>query len=763
MPRFGMLPEIRAAYKQALAELRAAGQEAKTYYKYVTDPKVAQTIATQGPRMGQHEPWKPEGSYFTPNLYDIPPLTVGLNSSLADMKTLLREGSIIRMVPKPGTTARAETDNKLAGQFDAWMKNVAKPKKNQAEAYSNGIGYQEPNYYDLPNKDQVKLNTQWSKDLPPSDLFHVQEADGAPDLLESIVRNPKAVRIFSKDKAWLPALMASVLGVGASAEDSDAVMLPEVRRLMLEAQRLGGKKLFHSTINPKNLMTEGIGDPLRSSSVKELHKPMGFYAADRVEKIPGHLSGMYDGTQTTQALREKLNRHMTSVEEMFNPEVVGDTPIVRMILKPDAKVREIPETFMHDYNRELKNIRRDLRKIDGEPAPMLPLSETELTQHWQDLADVLKIDNVDGQPRLAEWLTLNPDKVQGMYWENMSWTPEGGTVVHGPYKKRRFGWPSERGASRSDLGLSPSSGKKWESSSVGGFEPPGPGPKPEAMNGFTDPNVAAKYYKEMYDQHISEGNEMMAEYALENAKQVKQYMKQQAGQSKLGIGQLNPYQPGEIKVKNYMDTDWSGKPVAGAIATALGVGGLVGGASDADAFPLGKLKAINKPIANATRSTEEFYHLLGHKIQGKEVVDVLRNPKNDWRYVIVKDEKGKRYQLPMTKDYLNVYAGAKGTQDYLERFRLEGYQGKKLQALKSLNIRENKRFATEDVKTAEFKEWNKSQMLKAKEIDPELVNDYAYVKVLNDEGGGTQGQSLYMPREYADFLAAKGYVKILKH
>jgi hypothetical protein len=53
-------------------------------------------------------------------------------------------------------------------------------------------------------------------------------------------------------------------------------------------------------------------------------------------------------------------------------------------------------------------------------------------------------------------------------------------------------------------------------------------------------------------------------------------------------------------------------------------------------------------------------------------------------------------------------------------------------------------------------------MEKAREIDPSLVNDYVYVHVLDDAGGNTKGQSLYVPKRYAEFLAQKGYVKILK-
>lgn len=199
----------------------------------------------------------------------------------------------------------------------------------------------------------------------------------------------------------------------------------------------------------------------------------------------------------------------------------------------------------------------------------------------------------------------------------------------------------------------------------------------------------------------------------------------------------------------------------------LGVGALAAGgvlsSEPSDAFPIGKLGKLNPKILSHPRNEEALDALLGHVLRGTdEVVDVRRHPKNDWRYVITKTAEGKHQQLPMTKDYLNVYAGARGTQKYERKFEQQGYQGKKVQALKSLNIREEKRANTSHVKDKDFRAWNTAQMEKAREIDPSLVNDYVYVHVLDDAGGNTKGQSLYVPKRYAEFLAQKGYVKILK-
>lgn len=184
----------------------------------------------------------------------------------------------------------------------------------------------------------------------------------------------------------------------------------------------------------------------------------------------------------------------------------------------------------------------------------------------------------------------------------------------------------------------------------------------------------------------------------------------------------------------------------------------------AEAMPLGKLTGVKEVVADLGRSEDAFYRLIGTKLNLQagggtrkpfEVVDVLKNPKNDWRYVIVKGPKGERKQLPMTKDYLEVLSGAIGTKEYTQKFESLGLHGKTLQALKSLGIREEKRTNTVDVSDKKFRAFNEMQAAKAQEIDPKLLNDYSYVR--NEDG-----QLLYMPKQYADFLSKKGYVKILK-
>jgi UDP-galactopyranose mutase len=117
---------------------------------------------------------------------------------------------------------------------------------------------------------------------------------------------------------------------------------------------------------------------------------------------------------------------------------------------------------------------------------------------------------------------------------------------------------------------------------------------------------------------------------------------------------------------------------------------------------------------------------------------------------IVKNAEGERFQLPMSGDYMNVLLGSKGTKDYVQELALQGYQGKKLQTLKSLGIREAKK-ENSAISDKLYKDWNTMQANKAYEIDPALVNDYRYVR-------NEAGELLYMPKSYADFLQAHGYV-----
>lgn len=581
------------------------------------------------------------------------------------------------------------------------------------------------------------------------------------------------------------AALAALTGLGAyetaKPNEANAVMLPEVRALMNEAVKAGGKKLYHWAYWPEDLMKKGFVDPMQMEKQKEAHKPMALYATDQLQKIPGHLSFVYKDTDTTKALRQKLSDNLEMYE---NTAALEPTPnlekIVRIVMKPDANIRNMPESFMHDYNQELKGIRRRLLSQEGKgPGTReynLPLDEKTLTQHWQDLVDGLKIQGVDFQPDVAEHLLLNPEKVAGMFWEHQAWTPEQGLQTFGEPISRKFGLPMNRGRSRVDVGLPPRFPM---------FKAPAPTPSPPAAakpvtksgavdwdkqvswnpgaSGYTNPELGSKLSYEEMSKNRSTVDLLGTDpegYAYPNLMKAATSYDQQA---------LRKMKRGDVLASlQNTASELKKKLFPGAIATALGVGGLVGTSSNSEAMPLGKLQTAAKAIPNTLRSEDAFYKLIGHQLnlsfkggerKPYEVVDVLKNHKNDWRYVVVKDETGKRFQLPMTKDYLNVYLGAKGWQSQREMFNNSSYQDKKYMALKSLGIREAKREATSHVNDTDFRAWNTMQMGKAKEIDPNLVNDYTYVKVLGDE----KGKALYMPREYATFLAQKGFVKILQH
>jgi hypothetical protein len=108
-------------------------------------------------------------------------------------------------------------------------------------------------------------------------------------------------------------------------------------------------------------------------------------------------------------------------------------------------------------------------------------------------------------------------------------------------------------------------------------------------------------------------------------------------------------------------------------------------------------------------------------------------------------------------DYLSVLNGAVGTKKYLNDFEQATLFGKDQQALKSLGMREvgreNGPIPANRVKP--FKAFNSMQAGMAHEIDPDLVNDYVYVRTAPKE------PLLYMPRPYAEHLQKAGVLKII--
>jgi len=169
-----------------------------------------------------------------------------------------------------------------------------------------------------------------------------------------------------------------------------------------------------------------VQDPKLASSAKEGHKPLGLYATDQLKKIPGHVAFAYKGTDTTKALKKRLLEHW-GIKDYSNIEGNVDSRIARIVMKPDTNIREISEEFMHSYNKMLAQVRKQMAKMEGDQELyQKPLAKKDLTQHWQDLTDVLKIKQVDMQPDVAEHIITNPEKIGGIFWENAAWTPEQG-------------------------------------------------------------------------------------------------------------------------------------------------------------------------------------------------------------------------------------------------------------------------------------------------------------------------------------------------
>lgn len=606
-----------------------------------------------------------------------------------------------------------------------------------------------------------------------------QAAEQTPKLLkpspwttptgQSVFRDTARASILPKLAAG-GTITSAVLG---SPEDSEALMLPEVRAAMLKAIEAGGKQVFHHAREAGKLVEEGIQDPLTVAKQLEQHKPMGLYLTDKPKKIPGHLSGVYADTSTSKGLKSLLARDM-----MNNAMQEGTTAdnTIRMVIDPTARIKSMYEKDMHGYNEEVRNIYRDLwsREHPQEPLQANPfvagIPREAKAQHYQDIADVLHIKDVDDQPGLSEYILLNPDKAS-MFYENMYRTPEEGLKIVGPAKnssvfqkvedERRWGDILNK---YNKFYFSRPSQKQLDAiSDMFKLDP----------NGFTDEELS--YLSKQGDKIHPELQEAVAPTPQEvpfKGLKAEQPVKEFDLKSKIDLyqslvnsaikegnePQISIFQNELFKLQSQFDPKIN-KAIAGLAGGGAIAGAVLGSPDEAQALPLGNIKALNRPIANAIRSKDAFGKLIGNFLpNGMEIVDVQKNPNNDWRYIIAKDINGKRFQLPMTKDYLEAYMGAVGTKKYLNKFENVGELEKEMQAVKSMDIRTQKRNNTSDVKPSTFHEWNKAQVEKVKQIDPSLVHDYAYVKVLD----GSADQPIYMPRAYADYLAKKGLVKILK-
>lgn len=550
-----------------------------------------------------------------------------------------------------------------------------------------------------------------------ADILKVLDAEGGAVQSEHIIRNPKKVSMFSDKKAWLPSVASLAAGgvMSATPSDSEAAMPPQIRQMYNLAREAAQKTLYHHSYTPEQLMEKGV-DPAKFTSGMESYKPKGLYWAESPVNIPGHLSGSWPANNAATLTR--LKQHQTGSFERR-----GATSIIRGTVSPEAQIFTIPEQQLRDEYGKFRSMMR-LNQPQGSTADDFDsMVKDAWTKELTKRGDVLHIPDADahlyadgtGFPGKPEYIALHPD-FMNMFYENLARTPSTG-------KTKIYSDERDQAAA-----------KKYVDKMLG--------PLPSLQAGL-DSGMASDAFGEYIaptDTVASKSKDLAdsAEKWYQESSQLLSDLKAGgSGLAKLGI------------------------PVGLATSILLGD-------QDAEASPLGKLskESLKDTIRSTSlpRNESALDRMLGKTLNlhfgdsaertPHEVVDIRRHGP-DSHMVIVKDAQGNRSQLPMTNDYLNAMLGAQGTKDYVEQFAGQGLQGKKIQSLKSLGIREAKKDSGAIKNDNLFRDFNSMQKAKASEIDPALANDYVYVK-------NQQNETLYMPKTYADFLAKKGHVKILK-
>jgi len=612
--------------------------------------------------------------------------------------------------------------------------------------------------------------------------------------------------------------MQGVEGLGSlvSPPEAEAGLAPEIRKLYQAtlAKNKGTmipKAWYHTSQDPGGLVmagTKALPEAAAEATVNEHYKPFGLYLSETPQNIPGHLTGTWNMGGTTLSKRFK---------GIVRPQMQsrGATDVVRAVTAPDSRILSLTEPeLQNEYLKFRAQYGPDSRRS------VMPINEalehkikTEWTKHLQTQADVLHIDGVDGTKDVPEYLHLNPDKLS-MFYENKARTPETGVTTapwarpdlrdSGSVRQRILNRLADKGIVYPETGRPPSTSILKGIGGMNGIEVPevnwkakDPEWQAKAQDWFEDSGKLLDA-KDKAASKAAKASDMFGEYFGPEEGMVlptidlKEPFEQQAAKAYFGIldrdwARMKPntkldYVQDMQQYPKWLD-DREVQKVSQAFESpealnhelekfilGVGAGGLAYAASpgEAQAMPLGKLKpeTLMDTVKSSAlpRSETALDRALGKKLnlhfgdgdsrKPYEIVDI-RKGKDDKRFVIVKDDQGQRHQFPMTSDYLNAMLGSLGTEDYLTSFKAQGLQGKKIQSLKSLGIREAKKSGGSIQNDNVFRDWNSMMAAKAKEIDPALVRDYVYVK-------NQQNETLYMPKAYADFLASKGHVKILK-
>lgn len=638
-----MAPSIRAAYRKALEELAASGQEAKPLYHF--SKNVDELMSNPKTSWIGGEEYKPQALYASSSLVDNMSSTVGEAMPPREyVEQMLRDSKsgFVRVVPKPEAKINTVHEPSYLSQYDqAYNANIQKILRGEK----------------VPELESLDKST-WGD----ADITHVMDVDGVSGLRETLIRNPKAVRFFSKDKMLMAALAAGAGGTALLGMPDDASALTPLQ--------------FWKAVKQSGYAAEPRGEQATiARAVRKLPK-------DTLDKIDTVFP------ETTESLGKAYGKSYSSGYWRGSPNMeASTTELYKANIGLNAERRSL-ETPIHEALHNVwldKVLLRDKAMFVGafkdfKRSGLLPMLENLFDTSLDTPAELFAEYGANKLMRTANHNFLS------------QMDPKIAKLLDAALAKYERVVPSKvmkEGAPTPDV-----------QGSVGPFEPP-PGTPPGPR-----PSIFSKLAK------------------------------------KIGIPAV------------------AGAGVAGATMLSP---------DESQAMPLGKL--TKQTLASATKlldkpkAEESAFQLIGKKLslpvkgvkQEVEVVDVRLNPKNNWRYLVLENEAGDRFQLPMTKDYLNVLHGATGTQDYLEQFAGHGQRGKNYQALRSLTRREAQREegSIDPRSIRDFKAFNTMQAAKAHEIDPSLLNDYVYVKT------DAKSPLLYMPRAYAEFLQQKGHLQIV--
>jgi hypothetical protein len=350
-----MTPEIRALYRNALKRLKDAGQEAKPLYHFSKD--VEGLMSNPSPfRGGANEPWKPPGIYASDNLFDNLMSRVGEGGTLSNLKEdvsksrVAGRSGIVRILPKPEATRASIDEQDLIRRFEATKTN---------DPYGNS-----------------------SESAPRSNLLKITDVDEGTVPAEYLVRDPEKFSIFSKDKAWNPAIAATA-GAGTIAgavlgtpTDSEAFPLGKLTKFNSKTI-----EKFSRTLDPYNALKNrnlnlALGDTTERTPhtiVDVLRK--GVKGDDRMLLLKDTATGEYrqlpltkdylnvllgaDGTQRyltqfeNSAFSPRKSQAVKSLalrqEKRDNGPITNQKDFASFNTMQAEKAREIDPTFVNDY------------------------------------------------------------------------------------------------------------------------------------------------------------------------------------------------------------------------------------------------------------------------------------------------------------------------------------------------------------------------------------------------------------------------------